>query len=232
MHSIAKLPVPEGSAAPGAFSLQQGRRKCLKLSATGLTLLFRKKCVTRLPRGPSLYLPGAAMYEFQTSALAEATRLTPESAARAMLVKHWDGRLPVDPMTIAASEGLTLQKISPFDKSAIECSGRFDANERLIEYSITEAPVRQRFTVAHELGHYALNHGSAFRDDASSFSSGNRDPKERQANQFAAELLMPKDALVRIVQSGKFAHVEELASIFNVSKVAMSYRVGNLGLLR
>lgn len=172
------------------------------------------------------------MYETLFPPTAAPPRLTPEAAARSMLSHHWDGLLPVDPMEIARRQGLRLHAISPFDEGYTGTySGRFDAAQRLIEYSSMEAPVRQRFTVAHELGHYALNHGDAFRDDANSFSSRNRDPKERQANQFAAELLMPESAIRKVISSGTIEDADELAAIFNVSKVAMAYRVTNLGLL-
>jgi len=152
-----------------------------------------------------------------------------------MLARWWRGTLPVDPMQIAAFEGLTALASNPFDETHQKwmsgASGRFDAGHRLIMYSGTEPPVRQRFTVAHELGHFALQHGNAFRDYPSSFSSHAADWMEREANQFAAELLMPADALVRIVRSGTVADAGALAAMFNVSKVAMSYRLQNLGLL-
>lgn len=152
-----------------------------------------------------------------------------------MLSRWWTGTLPVDPMQIATCEGLRAIAANPFDETHEKwmsgASGRFDAGHRLIMYSGIEPPVRQRFTVAHELGHYALEHGNAFRDDPSSFSSRAIDWREREANQFAAELLMPTEALLRIVRSGTVADAGALAAMFNVSKVAMSYRLQNLGLL-
>ena len=61
---------------------------------------------------------------------------------------------------------------------------------------------RQRFTIAHEIGHYCLDHkrdeihvdralGLKFRRGTPHGS----DPEEIQANAFAAALLMPKDSL-------------------------------------
>lgn len=151
---------------------------------------------------------------------------SPSFAAKAMLSQYWDGRLPVDPIAIAHRIGLTVRQLpdlSPY-------SGWFNAEAHVIEYQPTEARVRQRFTVAHELGHYALGHGTRARDTAMQFSSGTSDPAERAANQFAAELLMPADAVHSIVSSGQFRTVDELARVFDVSKVAMSYRMTNLGI--
>ncbi len=57
--------------------------------------------------------------------------------------------------------------------------------------------VRQRFTLAHELGHHVLGHGSSV-DDARALAgdggAGGQAMDERCANAFAAELLIPPDA--------------------------------------
>ena len=67
------------------------------------------------------------------------------------------------------------------------------------------APVRQRFTIAHELGHAVLHAREGihldqafrlrFRDQTSAMAI---DPEEIDANSFAAELLMPADELNRV----------------------------------
>jgi Zn-dependent peptidase ImmA (M78 family) len=155
---------------------------------------------------------------------------SPEAAARAMLSRFWDGRLPVDPAKIAEAAGLDVEFTNPFQSDYGTWSGYFNASQRKIRINGMEAPVRRRFTLAHELGHYALSHGPAFRDEPNAFSSQNRDPREREANQFAAELLMPADAVRKIVGSGTVRSTEDLAGIFHVSKVAMAYRVSNLGM--
>lgn len=40
---------------------------------------------------------------------------------------------------------------------------------------------------------------------------------------------MPEGAVKQVVQSGRFNTLDELATLFDVSKVAMSYRMNNLG---
>lgn len=116
-----------------------------------------------------------------------------------------------------------------------------------IGYNASHAPVRQRFTIAHEIAHYLLhvkqNHRSqlfidryvAYRSDEVS-SSGN-DRNEVAANRLGAALLMP-ESLVR-EQIKKHAldldddeAVALLAKQFQVSTIAMTNRLANLGLLR
>ena len=111
---------------------------------------------------------------------------------------------------------------------------------------------RQRFTIAHELGHATLHLKSRpvsrpdvvidkpgevlFRDELSSQA---RDPMEIEANAFAADLLMPasmvKQYFVAQVRRRPEATVEDLvetlAKRFEVSAQAMSFRLMNLDLI-
>ncbi|WP_426975989.1 ImmA/IrrE family metallo-endopeptidase [Pseudarthrobacter sp. O4] len=52
---------------------------------------------------------------------------------------------------------------------------------------------RDRFTIAHELGHYFLHYLEPGRTERVSFGRGERNRTETQANVFAASLLMPAD---------------------------------------
>lgn len=56
----------------------------------------------------------------------------------------------------------------------------------------TDAPVRQRFTLAHELAHYRLGHATVYDTTADMLGS---DPQEVQANAFAGEFLAPRPAI-------------------------------------
>jgi len=101
---------------------------------------------------------------------------------------------------------------------------------------------RQRFTIAHEIGHFCLHkpgEGVHFDEDfrvygRNSKSSLATDPKEIDANQFAAELLMPKRFLLSDFSGMKGDQediVVRLAKRYKVSRQAMEYRLANLGLL-
>ena len=101
---------------------------------------------------------------------------------------------------------------------------------------------RQRFTIAHELGHLELHSNRiivdhsvfvARRDEVSSLGT---DYQEVQANRFAAAILMPKDLVLSELQNllalGDFQSRDELiakmARGFDVSNEAMGYRLINL----
>jgi transcriptional regulator with XRE-family HTH domain len=95
---------------------------------------------------------------------------------------------------------------------------------------------RQRFSLAHELGHYLLGHteASSTNDDRFHIDVAEGTPPgydwraERAANEFAADVLMPR----RIVMAAFSRHPNPvaLALEFSVSEIAMGYRLVNLGL--
>lgn len=118
----------------------------------------------------------------------------------------------------------------------------FEDNKVIIGYNNTESEVRRRFTQAHELGHFILHSNKSelfvdkqkvlFRDGNS--SSG--DYKiEREANAFAASLLMPKQFITACIHEyynlPDDIIIEKLAKKFNVSEIAMTFRLINLKLI-
>lgn len=156
--------------------------------------------------------------------------------AEQLLLQHWDGRLPVDPRAIAERLGVRVESephLWEDDRFGTPLSGKLDIDahgQSVIAYASSEPLVRQRFTIAHELGHFVLKHGSRFRDPTLNFNSSNYDPKEAAANRFAAELLMPSALLERQLLAG-VGDVAELARRFGVSEVAMKIRLKTLGWL-
>lgn len=100
---------------------------------------------------------------------------------------------------------------------------------------------RQRFSIAHELGHYLLHRHSAnvfvdpvfFRDGK---SSEGVDETEVAANIFAAELLMPEAVVTQQFQEDPFDPFDDLAlrrmaARFEVSPQALNIRLSRLGLI-
>lgn len=154
--------------------------------------------------------------------------ILPMSARKAIdiLRQHWDRALPVDPAAIALNMGVTVLS----DPEIAPASGTFNltGDGPTIRFNSREPKVRQRFTIAHELGHYALAHGDAFRDTSGEFSASNFDLREVSANQFAAALLIPKAAVDEVISQGT-TQLAELARIFEVSEAAMRYRLKDLG---
>jgi hypothetical protein len=97
-----------------------------------------------------------------------------------------------------------------------------------------EPSPRRRFTVAHEVGHHLLHsHGAAVLCRPADVEAAADDARalEREANRFAAELLMP-EPLVRAAADRDGGDPIALADRFDVSDVAMGYRLVNLGYLK
>lgn len=109
-------------------------------------------------------------------------------------------------------------------------------------------PNRQRFSIAHEIGHHVLGHqftdGDHVHVDRGNYvsmrgpsASSGENEMEVEANQFAAALLMPS-RLVRtrcreLTRGGLVfdQHISQLAADFSVSEQAMTIRLTTLGLL-
>lgn len=147
-----------------------------------------------------------------------------------VLSAYWDdGSLPVDPAYIATRMGVSVMADPNLDGSGHYEPNASKSGGPLITYNPTENIVRQRFTIAHELGHHALAHGPRDRDTPENFTMIFSDPKEVAANKFAAQLLMPKDFIHAVVQVRGVRDLKRLAKLFNVSTAAMGYRLRDLG---
>ena len=150
---------------------------------------------------------------------------------------------PVPVEQIAVAKGIQIIK-SAADWSESGFLLR-DNGRIIIGINARNSPRRQRFTIAHELGHWLMHDGkplivdqSVMINKRSDVSSQAKDWQEIQANQFAADLLMPKefimDELRRQMTPG-IGSREELISLlartFDVSNDAMNWRLINLGVL-
>jgi len=90
---------------------------------------------------------------------------------------------------------------------------------------------RQRFTLAHELGHYILHKDKIIdkkHEDYILLRDNEYTPMEREANEFASELLMPAKHFRKYIQEG-ITKFKDLAEKFNVSVNAIKYRAYKLG---
>jgi Zn-dependent peptidase ImmA (M78 family) len=127
-------------------------------------------------------------------------------------------------------------------------------DKRIIAVNAAHSGTRQRFTIAHEIGHLRLHKAEIFMDHdlrvdnpaaagtpkikiealrASRAGEANTE-EETEANRFAASLLMPVKLLVQTLEGRKFPmqgdDVSELAGLYQVSVQAMTYRLFNLGI--
>lgn len=105
-----------------------------------------------------------------------------------------------------------------------------------ITVNAADAPTRQRFSIAHELGHFVYHRpliGDGVDDDRAYRSTAKGryhnqligPSQETQANSFAANLLIP-DSLLRQEQRSGHVDVNDMAHRFEVSRHAMSIRLG------
>ena len=92
---------------------------------------------------------------------------------------------------------------------------------------------RQRFTIAHELGHFMCGHltenKTMFRDGNKEYSKDNYDIQEYEANNYAAELLMPSHKIDFLINNEGLNTIDSLAEALVVSYTAMLYMLKNLG---
>ena len=98
---------------------------------------------------------------------------------------------------------------------------------------------RQRFTIAHEIGHWEFHHWQSgdLPEDTLGYSgiyegdgsSEGRSAMEKEANVFAAELLMPSNWIRRLSKPLRDGAPQELASLYQVSKEAMFYQLMRCG---
>jgi Zn-dependent peptidase ImmA (M78 family) len=152
--------------------------------------------------------------------------------------------LPVNLEVIAQLLGLRVVK-DRFEKDLSGALLRSPGKEPMVLINSSDSPNRQRFSLAHEIGHFFLGHEGEYfvdqfalnkRDVRSSYAI---DPKEIEANAFAAALLMPENIVlqqaVELINSKKVtrqeALIKHLAITFSVSESAMGYRLVNLGLI-
>lgn len=171
-------------------------------------------------------------------------RTNPEQMAEQLLQEQGIDRPPVPVERLAKRLGIQVV-YEPFDG---EVSGMLVQEQTdgppIVVVNSLNAAVRQRFTVAHELGHHLLHgHGVyvdrplavKFRDTQSSLAI---DPEEIQANRFAAALLMPRDWVIRdadhlLARQRDIPDeelIERLAKEYRVSRQAMEFRLANLGI--
>jgi hypothetical protein len=125
--------------------------------------------------------------------------------------------------------GLAVEEIRDLD-----VSGMLVPSERRIYTNAAEPQARRRFTLAHELGHWVCQclEGRAAPAYCRAEVVG-LDPTaravEREANVFAAELLMPEQRVRE--EWGRASSAEEIARWFGVSAEAMSWRLYSFGLV-
>jgi Zn-dependent peptidase ImmA (M78 family) len=151
---------------------------------------------------------------------------------------------PVPVEKIAGALGLELRRAPAED----DLSGFLyrDRHKKTAAVGVnsTHHANRQRFTIGHELGHYLLHDLEGIHVDRRfevKLRNGKlgeaTDDQEKEANLFAAELLMPERilkadlAMIEQLDLEDEASLGRLAGKYEVSVQALNFRVANLGLV-
>ena len=140
----------------------------------------------------------------------------------------------IDVKKIAESLGCTIKYSFLISKA-----GSHDIESKEITVNELDPDYRQRFTIAHEIGHNVYDH-SGVRNRITEDQRISEEEYsfvdvlfERQANDFASKLLMPKKLLLDVKKHledtkeirNERQVVSKLADKFNVSYIAMEYRL-------
>lgn len=147
-----------------------------------------------------------------------------------------DPRVPV--RSIARANGCTL-KLTPLDDDLSGMAFIKDSTRAIVVNS-NHHPNRQRFTIAHELAHHQLHipllergvhvDKAIFRRDQNSATGTVQ--YEIEANHFAAELLMPRKIIKKMIPRDFDLQddiaLSNLASRLGVSVAALGYRIQNV----
>mgnify|MGYP001567997187 CR=1 FL=1 len=147
----------------------------------------------------------------------------------AQVLAKFDIAEPVIPVQeIAQREGLTIVYFPPNTETSKKVSGFFDPKTKTIYVNSDDPPARQSFTIAHELGHFELDHSPDKYNVLPRFASPiDKDPTEQEANCFAANLLVPNDMLQKIINRYNLTKQDTtlLADLFGVSTDVIKYRL-------
>jgi Zn-dependent peptidase ImmA (M78 family) len=153
-----------------------------------------------------------------------------------LLAKHNVTRPPVAIDQIAESEGAEIS----YERLEDDLCGFFVSGKTKFVIGVNKwhHPNRQRFTIAHELGHSILHDFDDVHVDKefkyrSSISAKAIDIEEIEANTFAAWILIPERMLLSDISNSGIdlqddERVRELANKYTVSQQSMSFRMMNL----
>jgi len=162
----------------------------------------------------------------------------------ALLARHRikNGEVPVEAIARALGIGIKLDKVDS-DLSGFIVRDK-QSRRAIIGANRSHHPHRRRFTIAHELGHFLLHEGHVVHLDENigalrvnlrnSASARGEDNDEKEANLFAAELLMPAMFLREDLAGkdldllGTSDFLDKLAKKYKVSVQALTFRLAYL----
>lgn len=165
--------------------------------------------------------------------------------ALGLLEKHGIEKAPVEVEKLALMLGVNVQYEPADDNLSGFLLRDFNRHQVLIGVNKNHHTHRQRFTIAHELGHLLLHEGEKLHVDHryqiklrdENASKGDSE-EEKEANLFAAELLMPVSFIEQDLAqfdaldlSGD-ENLETLAQKYEVSIQALTFRLAYLNYIQ
>lgn len=141
-------------------------------------------------------------------------------------------QFPIEVIKIANHIGYKVHEL--VEEEICGISGKVCHKDKIIYVNPADIKTRQRFTIAHEIGHILLHVDNSDIFLEKNINICSEKITEIEANRFAIILLMPTLKFRRqwsLANSLNLNALEELANFFQVSKLAVSIRANNLGLL-
>lgn len=133
---------------------------------------------------------------------------------------------PIPILEVVESYGLSVREVDLSKYQGL--SGALDPSKEMIYLHTGDSPTHKRFSIAHELGHWLL-HRKEIENENSKYTllfrrpiGGEQDELEKEANCFAANLLVPLHYLR--AYRNRLSHTD-LAELFAVSQEVIGYRL-------
>jgi Zn-dependent peptidase ImmA (M78 family) len=145
------------------------------------------------------------------------------------IVTAYMGKVPVKVDELALALGLKLT----YEDLPDDVSGKIERDEAdgfVVTVNRNHPLVRQRFTIAHEIAHFVLHRdliGDGVVDDGLYRSRTLSSAVERQANRYAADILMPWWQVTSRYRDGQRT-AKEMAATFCVSVAVAEIRLKEL----
>lgn len=177
-------------------------------------------------------------------------RTSVEQSAIKLLLDTKALLVPVDPTAVARALNISVHLETLEDNVSGVLYVKDDSKHILVNKQ--HHPYRQRFTVAHELGHFVLHDapgrlfidtkhriyqrvGTAYSQTYAQPGSTTTPEEERDANYFAAALLMPEPLVRQAAPERDFFDESDVATLsgrFQVSEQAMAIRLQEISFMK
>jgi Zn-dependent peptidase ImmA (M78 family) len=151
-----------------------------------------------------------------------------EREAKRLLEQFGYTTPPIDPETIAEALGIDVVYADFDGEIGHKVAGFIEPAANRIVVNEAQPAVRKNYTIAHELGHHLMHREYAASENyqvlprMNGYTDGGKPDEEREADAFAANLLVPLKMLRRYKD---VATISELARLFSVSEEVIRHRL-------